>query len=93
MSVDREVRKCGAIRGVKQLRAACYIGKHIAPGYVAALVPAAPDFGTASVPEGSAPSGGGGELSFKRDFLHSLRAILIGSMPTCFHHPRSSPTR
>ena len=41
MSVDREVRKCGASRGVKQLRADCQIGLSIV-GAAVMRVPSPP---------------------------------------------------
>ena len=92
VSVDHEIGKRGAIGGVKQLRAGRQIGQHISR-----RLPH--DLGTrvtrieCRINSGGARVLGRGEVSFRREFRHSLRAILIASMPTCFHHARSSRTR
>jgi hypothetical protein len=90
--IDHEIRKRGAIGGVKQLRADRQVGKHISGRY---LVPCRRhhQFNAASIPVNSVMRLGPRDLSFKRVSLHKLRATLTGSMPTCFDHARSSLTR
>ena len=89
--IDHEIRKRGAIGGVKQVRAECEVGEHIGCRYAGALSTPPSAFTAASIP--AAPRLGGSEVRFRREFLHSLRATLTGSMPASFHHARSSLTR
>ena len=66
--------------------------EHIVRRY-AGVLPTPSVFPAASIPAGSVLWLGRSELSFSREFFHSFRAILIGSMPASFHHVRSSLTR
>ena len=94
MSIDHEIGKCGAIGGVKQLRASLPDrSAYQPPGYVAALAPASPDLGAASVPEGSLRAGAEASSRSGVSFATAYEQSSTASMPTCFHHARSSRTR
>ena len=92
--IDHEIGKCRAVGRVEQLCADRQVDEHGGGRYAGAL-------------RGSIRSrcriqprrfrccrlGRGAPLVRGGSVLQSLRATLIGSMPTCFHHARSSPTR
>ena len=92
MAVDHESHKCGAIGCMKQLCAIREFGEHGDGGYDGALSNAASGLGGASN-KFDFFSNFERRLSFMRVIRQNLRAALMGSIPTCFHHVRSSPTR
>ncbi len=90
--INQQIRKRGAIGGVKQVRAECELSEHIGRRYAGAFPTPPSVFTAASILAGSVPRTGRSVPSFRREFFHSFRATLTGSMPASFHHPRSSLT-
>jgi len=91
--LDHEVCEGGAVGLVKQFWFGVEIGEHIDRRYAGTLVAASSDAETVTTPFGSAAQFRRVARSFRRVFLQSWRATLIGSTPACFHQARSSPTR
>jgi hypothetical protein len=91
--IDREVCECHAAGDMEELRIDTQNGKHIYVRDAGGSVVAPSDPETVTSPFGSTAGLRRVARSFRRVLLQSLRATLIGSMPTCFHQARSSPTR
>ena len=91
--IDHDICEGSAAGRMEQFRSGCQICERNGCAHAGALVSALSTLNAVANPFGPVTGSRRVVRSFRRVFLQSWRATLIGSMPACFHHARSSPTR
>jgi hypothetical protein len=93
VTTDHDIREGDAAGRMEQSRAGCEICEHNGCAHAGALVLAPSNRNAVANPVGPETGSRRVACSFRRVFLQSWRATLIGLMPASFHQARSSPTR
>jgi hypothetical protein len=93
VSVGHEIRISSTGSPSKQLVTDRYIDDHIGCRHARALLSTTSELKVQVESAVCVFRSGSIRPSFARVRFQSLRAALIGSIPACFHHARSSPTR